>query len=97
MKKLSDYPLGDTISCGNSEQASGFRCIPAPDAEQRDRLDAAKDAVIEAAGEPVKRLIKLGGCTGEICSECLDGCQHYPYCKALEALEAITNETTKPE
>ena len=66
--------------------------IPAADAERYDSENAAKDAVVEAAGEPVKRLIKLGGCTGEICNECIDGCQHYPYCLALAALKQVRDE-----
>ena len=83
--------LQDSITIKTME--SGEYClIPAADAERYDRENAAKDAVVEAAGEPVKRLIKLGGCTGEICNECIDGCQHYPYCLALAALKQVRDE-----
>ena len=35
-------------------------CIPAPDAERRDKLNEAKDAVIEAAREALPHLIAAG-------------------------------------
>ena len=101
-KKLSEYC---TITCSpdwfksmavntgyvGGPTTTGY-LIPVADAERYDRKNAAKDAVVEAAGEPVKRLIKLGGCTGEICNECIDGCQHYPYCLALAALKQVRDE-----
>jgi len=94
-KKLVEYPKSPvSMSLGaNVDPLVNWEIrIPAADAEHHDRENAAKDAVVEAAGEPVKRLIKLGGCTGEICNECIDGCQHYPYCLALAALKQVRDE-----
>ena len=90
-KKLIDYPKYVDHEKWTMVSEDD-RVIPLSVCKRHDKLDAAKDAVVEAAGEPVKRLIKLGGCTGEICNECIDGCQHYPYCLALAALKQVRDE-----